>query len=97
MRWSWESMAQPAESPNAGEETSRKECGALTEDRFDQLTQRLATVSMSRRGAIGVIGGPLAGAVASAPHPGTLDRDGGRYVFGQVPQQLLGGDTDTVI
>jgi hypothetical protein len=27
----------------------------------------------------------------------TLDRDGGRYVFGQVPQQLLGGDTDTVI
>jgi hypothetical protein len=37
----------------------------LTEDRFDQLTQRLATVSMSRRGAIGVIGGLLAGAVAS--------------------------------
>jgi hypothetical protein len=27
----------------------------------------------------------------------TLDRDSGRYVFGQVPQQLLGGDTDTVI
>ena len=27
----------------------------------------------------------------------TLDRDGARYVFGQVPQQLLGGDTDTVI
>ena len=27
----------------------------------------------------------------------TLDRDGARYVFGQVPQQLLAGETDTVI
>ncbi len=27
----------------------------------------------------------------------TLDRPTGRYVFGQVPQQLLPGDTDTVI
>ena len=35
---------------------------ALTEDRFDQLTERLATASMSRRG---VIGGLFAGAVAS--------------------------------
>ncbi len=38
---------------------------ALTEDRFDQLTERLATASMSRRGAIGMIGGVFAGAVAS--------------------------------
>ena len=97
----------------------------MTEDRFDQLTQRLATVSMARRGAIGVIGGLFAGRwrllripalVAGFPTvdgtviptmwPGdrfdvswtfTLDPDGGNYVFGQVPQQLLGGDTDTVI
>jgi hypothetical protein len=27
----------------------------------------------------------------------TLDSATGRYVFGQVPQQILGGDTDTVI
>ena len=72
-------MAQPAESPNAGEETSRKECGALTEDRFDQLTQRLATVSTSRRGAIGVIGGLLAGAVASCSSG-----------INEPPRQLLG-------
>ena len=39
--------------------------GALTEDRFDQLTERLATASMSRRGAIGMIGGVFAGVVAS--------------------------------
>jgi hypothetical protein len=90
-------MARTRRVPERWRGTSRKERGALTEDRFDQLTQRLATVSMSRRGAIGVIGGLLAGAVASAPHPGALDRDGGRYVFGQVPQQLLGGDTDMVI
>jgi hypothetical protein len=37
----------------------------LTEDRFDESTQRLATASMSRRGAIGMIGGIFAGAVAS--------------------------------
>jgi hypothetical protein len=39
---------------------------ALTEDRFDQFTERLATASMSRRGAIGMIGGVFAGAVTSA-------------------------------
>jgi hypothetical protein len=38
----------------------------LTEDRFDQLTERLATASLSRRAAIGVIGGVFAGALASA-------------------------------
>jgi hypothetical protein len=39
---------------------------ALIGDRFDQFTERLATASMSRRGAIGMIGGVLAGAAASA-------------------------------
>jgi hypothetical protein len=37
----------------------------LTEDRVDQLTLRLATASMSRRKAIAVIGGVLAGVVTS--------------------------------
>jgi hypothetical protein len=39
---------------------------AVTDDRFDQLTQRLATDSISRRRVIGVVGGVLAGAVMSA-------------------------------
>lgn len=39
----------------SGQETSQKERGALTEDRFDTLTHRLATASMSRRDVIGVI------------------------------------------
>jgi len=51
----------------SGQETSQKERGALAEDRFDTLTHRLATASMSRRDVIGVIGGVFAGAVASTP------------------------------
>jgi hypothetical protein len=49
----------------SGQETSQKERGAMAEDRFDTLTHRLATASMSRRDVIGVIGGVFAGAVAS--------------------------------
>jgi hypothetical protein len=75
---------EPVESPIAGQQTSRKERGALTEDRFDRLTQRLATASMSRRGAIGVIGGVFAGAVASTSFgikPASAQP-------GQLPQQI---------
>jgi hypothetical protein len=52
--------------------------GALTEDRFDQFTQ------MSRRGAIGVIGGVFAAAVASTSFG--IERAGAQP--GQLPQQI---------
>lgn len=58
--------------------------GALTEDRFDQLTQRLATASLSRRGAIGVIGAVFAGAVAST----SFGIERGWAQPGQLPQQI---------
>ena len=57
---------------------------ALTEDRFDQLTERLATASMSRRGAIGMIGGVFAGAVASTSF--RIDRAFAQPT--QLPQQI---------
>jgi hypothetical protein len=57
---------------------------ALTEDRFDQLTERLATGSMSRRAAIGMIGGVVAGAVASNSF--SIDRAAGQPA--QLPQQI---------
>lgn len=57
---------------------------ALTEDRFDQLTERLATASMSRRGAIGMIGGVFAGAVASTSFG--IDRAFAQPT--QLPQQI---------
>jgi hypothetical protein len=41
--------------------------GALTEDRFDQLTQRLATAPLSRRAVIGVIGGVFASRYRANP------------------------------
>ena len=68
----------------SGQETSQKERGVLTEDRFDTLTHRLATASMSRRDVIGVIGGVFAGAVASASF-GT-QRASAQPV--QLPQQI---------
>jgi hypothetical protein len=58
--------------------------GALTEDRFDQLTEQLATASMSRRGAIGMIGGVFAGAVASTSFG--IDRAFAQPT--QLPQQI---------
>ncbi len=58
--------------------------GALTEDRFDQLTQRLATAPLSRRGVIGVIAGVFAGAVAST----SLGTERGWAQPGQLPQQI---------
>jgi hypothetical protein len=70
--------------PRSGQETSQRERGALTEDRFDTLTHRLATASMSRRDVIGVIGGVFAGAVASTSF-GT-QRASARP--GQLPQQI---------
>jgi hypothetical protein len=57
---------------------------ALTEDRFDQFTERLATASMSRRGAIGLIGGVFAGAVASTSF--SIDRAAGQP--NPLPQQI---------
>lgn len=57
---------------------------ALTGDRFDQLTERLATASMSRRGVIGVIGGVFAGAVAYTP----LGIDRASAQQSQLPQQI---------
>jgi hypothetical protein len=75
--------ANPA-GPRSGQETSQRERGALTEDRFDTLTHRLATASMSRRDVIGVIGGVFAGAVASTSF-GT-QRASARP--GQLPQQI---------
>jgi len=56
----------------------------LTEDRFDQLTERLTTASLSRRGAIGLIGGVFAGAVASASFG--IERVAAQP--GQLPQQI---------
>jgi hypothetical protein len=58
--------------------------GALTQDRFDQLTQPLATASLSRRGAIGVIGGVFAGAMASTSFG--IERASAQP--GQLPQQI---------
>ena len=58
--------------------------GPLTEDRFDQLTQRLATAPLSRRAVIGVIGGVFAGAVAST----SLGAERGWAQPGQLPQQI---------
>lgn len=58
----------------------------MTEDRFHEFTPRLAAASMPRRGAIGVIGGALAGAATSF---------GGARVFAQTgsgnnpPPQLI--------
>jgi hypothetical protein len=57
---------------------------ALNEDRLDQLTERLATASLSRRGAIGVIGGVLAGTVAST----SFGIERGWAQPGQLPQQI---------
>jgi hypothetical protein len=68
----------------SGQETSQKERGALTEDRFDTLTHRLATASMSRRDVIGVIGGVFAGAVASA----SFGTQRASAQPGQLPQQI---------
>ena len=76
--------------------------GALTEDRFDQLTQRLATASLSRRRAIGVIGGVLAGAVAStsfgieraSAQPGQLPQQIYVIRHGEQPPEPLPGQSD---
>ena len=46
-----------------------------------------------RSGALAVLFAPTAGALQGAG----LRTPTGRYVFGQVPQQLLEGDTDAVI
>jgi hypothetical protein len=54
--------------------------GALIEDRFDQW----ATASMSRRGAIGIIGGVLAGASVST----SFGIERGWAQPGQLPQQI---------
>jgi len=64
--------------------------GALTEDRFDQLTGRLATAPVSRRGAIGMIGGIFAGAVASTSVAtvGTPRAAGQPGQPTQLPQQI---------
>jgi hypothetical protein len=56
----------------------------LTEDRFDQLTLRWATASMSRRVAIGVIGGVFAGAVTATSFG--IRRASAKP--GQLPQQI---------
>jgi hypothetical protein len=150
----WHELAQ---SPNAGEETSRKERWGLDRGSFrpvDPAAGNRLDVSAwgdrrDRRGLSRLLGLPIQspdplgqeaafaeavlssgaevvlicyehrgipalvrgipgvdGGAIPAVWPGdrfdviwtfTLDRDGGRYVFGQVPQQLLGGDTDTVI
>lgn len=74
----------PLQSPIGGQETSPKERGALTEDRFDESTPRLATASLSRRGAIGVIGAIFAGAVASTSFG--IERASAQP--GQLPQQI---------
>lgn len=68
----------------SGQETSQKERGAMAEDRFDTLTHRLATASMSRRDVIGVIGGVFAGAVAST----SLGTQRASAQPGQLPQQI---------
>jgi hypothetical protein len=75
---------------------------ALTEDRFDQLTQRLATASLSRRGAIGVIGGVFAGAVVStsfgieraSAQPGQLPQQIYVIRHGEKPPEPLPGQSD---
>jgi hypothetical protein len=58
--------------------------GALTGDRFDQSTERLATASMSRRRAIGVIGGVLTGALAST----SFGIESACAQSGPLPQQI---------
>ena len=68
----------------SGQETSQKERGALAEDRFDTLTHRLATASMSRRDVIGVIGGVFAGAAAST----SFGTQRASAQPGQLPQQI---------
>jgi hypothetical protein len=68
----------------SGQETSQKERGALAEDRFDTLTHRLATASMSRRDVIGVIGGVFAGAAAST----SFGTQRASAQPGQLPQRI---------
>jgi hypothetical protein len=58
---------------------------ALTGDRFDQLTERLATASMSRRAAIGLFAGAFAGVVAASTSFG-IQRAAGQP--GQLPRQI---------
>lgn len=58
--------------------------GALTEDRFDQLTERLAAASVPRRGAIGLIGRVVAGAVAAT----AFGIESAAAQPGQLPQQI---------
>jgi hypothetical protein len=74
-------------NPRSGKGNLTEGTWALTEDRFDQLTQRWATASMSRREAIGVIGGVFAGTVTSASF-GIGKAAGQPGQPGQLPQQI---------